>query len=79
MPYWDLLATRGLTRELEGLQGEATKLALKAENISAWSQTNDGARADLLQDLKKYAGSKPNFAQFALATAAVRSFIQVAS
>lgn len=79
MPYWDRLATRGLTRELEGLQGEATKLALKAESISAWSQTNDGARTDLLQDLKKYAGSKPNFAQFALATDAVRRFIQVAS
>lgn len=79
MPYWDRLATRGLTRELEGLQAEATKLSLKAESVKAWSQVHDGPRRELLQDLKKYTGSQPNFAQFALAADAVRKFVQAAS
>ena len=79
MPYWDRLATRGLIRELETLQGDVTKLALKTDNVSAWTRTNESARSALLQDLKKYAGSKPNFAQFALATDAVRKFAQTAS
>ena len=79
MPYWDRLATRGLTRELEALQGEVTKLALQADTVSAWLSANESARADLLQDLKKYTGSQPNFAQFALATDAVRKFVQTAS
>ena len=79
MPYWDRLATRGLTRELEALQGEVTKLALRAESFGAWSSANESARSELLQDLKKYTGSQPNFAQFALATDAVRKFVQAAS
>jgi glutamate dehydrogenase len=78
MPYWDRLATRGLTRELEALQGEVTKLALKAESVSTWTSGNESARSDLLNDLKKYAGTQPNFAQFALATDAVRKFVQTA-
>jgi len=79
MPYWDRLATRGLTRELEALQGEVTKLALQADTIEAWSSANESARSELLKDLKKYTGSQPNFAQFALATDAVRKFVQAAS
>ena len=79
MPYWDRLATRGLTRELEGLQAEATKLSLKAESVDVWSRLHDGPRRELLQDLKKYTGSQPSFAQFALAADAVRKFVQVAS
>lgn len=79
MPYWDRLATRGLNRELEALQADAAKLALKAETPGHWLKQHDGARAELLKDLKKYTGSKPSFAQFALAADAVRKFMQAAS
>ncbi len=76
MPYWDRLATRGLIGELELLQADATKLALSAQSITAWSEKFENERQLLLEDIKTFTGSKPNFAQFALATDAVRKFMQ---
>ncbi len=79
MPYWDRLATRGLMRELEQLQSEATHLALKAESPKAWTQQNRGDLRTLLQEIKTFTGTKPSFAQFALATDAVRKFMNNAA
>ncbi len=76
MPYWDRLATRGLVRELEQLQSEAARQALSADSPERWLDDRKAARKTLLSEIKMYTGSKPTFAQFALATGAVRSFMQ---
>jgi len=76
MPYWDRLATRGLIRELEHLQSEAALQALRAGSIAAWIDPHRAALKTVLRDIKTYTGSKPSFAQFALATDAVRKFMQ---
>ena len=77
MPYWDRLATRGLIRELEQLQSDATHLALQAETIKAWLSEHRDSVNSLLSEIKTFTGSKPSFAQFALATDAVRKFMQI--
>ncbi|MEO0953454.1 MAG: NAD-glutamate dehydrogenase [Pseudomonadota bacterium] len=79
MPYWDRLATRGLIGELEVLQADAAKLAIATSSVSAWAEKFDSARHALLEDIKTFTGTKPNFAQFALATDAVRKFMQTVS
>ena len=79
MPYWDRLATRGLVRELEQLQSDAAYLALQTETPTAWVDQYRTERRTLLSEIKTYTGTKPSFAQFALATDAVRKFMQVAS
>ena len=76
MPHWDRLATRGLIRELENLQSDAARAALAAEDPRSWLSEHSAARAALLADIKTYTGTKPSFAQFALATDAVRNFMQ---
>ncbi|MEO1661949.1 MAG: NAD-glutamate dehydrogenase [Pseudomonadota bacterium] len=76
MPYWDRLATRGLVRELEQLQSDAAQHALATESTAAWLEHRQAARQALLSEIKTYIGSKPTFAQFALATGAVRTFMQ---
>ena len=79
MPYWDRLATRGLVRELEQLQSDAAYLALQSDTPQAWVDQYRSGRRDLLSEIKTYTGTKPSFAQFALATDAVRKFMQLAS
>lgn len=79
MPYWDRLATRGLMRELEHLQSDAAYLALSHETPKAWTDQHRGNLRVLLQEIKTFTGSKPSFAQFALATDAVRKFMQNAA
>ncbi|MEL7539612.1 MAG: hypothetical protein AAGJ51_01810, partial [Pseudomonadota bacterium] len=79
MPYWDRLATRGLMRELEQLQSDATQLALQEESPKAWTHRHRRGLKALLQEIKTFTGSKPSFAQFALATDAVRKFMHTAS
>jgi glutamate dehydrogenase len=79
MPYWDRLATRGLTRELEILQSQAAYLALQTETPNAWIDQYRAERRDLLSQIKTYTSTKPSFAQFALATDAVRKFMQLAA
>ncbi|MHA7900862.1 MAG: NAD-glutamate dehydrogenase [Henriciella sp.] len=76
MPYWDRLATRGLIDELELLQADAAKLAMTSSSLKAWNKQFESERSDLRTEIKTYTGSKPNFAQFALATDAVRKFMQ---
>jgi len=76
MPHWDRLATRGLIRELEHLQADAAHLALGSGDPEAWLQQHAAARTTLLQEVKTYTGSKPSFAQFALAADAMRKFMQ---
>ncbi|MEL6862418.1 MAG: NAD-glutamate dehydrogenase domain-containing protein, partial [Pseudomonadota bacterium] len=76
MPHWDRLATRGLVRELEDLQSEAAILAFKEQTEQAWLDKHETARSHLLADIKTYTATKPSFAQFALATDAVRKFMQ---
>lgn len=76
MPHWDRLATRGLIRELEQLQADAAQLALASGEPETWLGQHSDARASLLTDLKTYTGSKPSFAQFALAADAMRKFMQ---
>ena len=78
MPHWDRLATRGLIRELEQLQSDAAHLSLGSGDIQAWLEQHSEARSTLLQDVKTYTGSKPSFAQFALAADAMRKFMQSA-
>jgi len=79
MPYWDRLATRGLVRELEQLQSDAAHLALQTDTPTAWVDQFRSERRALLNEIKTYTGTKPSFAQFALATDAVRKFMQVAA
>ncbi|MEM9570265.1 MAG: NAD-glutamate dehydrogenase [Pseudomonadota bacterium] len=79
MPYWDRLATRGLIRELEQLQSDATHLALELDTPKAWHAQHRGAVRTLINEIKTFTGSKPSFAQLALATDAVRKFMQQAS
>ena len=79
MPHWDRLATRGLVRELETLQSEAAILAFQEKSEQAWRDKHEAARAALLADIKTYTATKPSFAQFALATDAVRKFMQSVS
>ncbi|MEO1187504.1 MAG: NAD-glutamate dehydrogenase [Pseudomonadota bacterium] len=79
MPYWDRLATRGLIRELEQLQSDATHLALQMETPKAWTDQHRPDLRALLQEIKTFTGSKPSFAQFALATDAVRKFMHNAA
>jgi len=79
MPHWDRLATRGLIRELEHLQADTSQLALASGDPGSWLSQHGNARATLLQDLKTYTGSKPSFAQFALAADAMRKFMQTVS
>ncbi len=76
MPHWDRLATRGLIRELEQLQADAAQLALVSGDTKSWVNTHSAARSTLLSEIKTYTGSKPSFAQFALAADAVRKFMQ---
>ena len=76
MPHWDRLATRGLIRELEHLQADAAHQALASGDTKTWVQQHSDARATLLQEVKTYTGSKPSFAQFALAADAMRKFMQ---
>jgi glutamate dehydrogenase len=75
MPYWDRLATRGLIRELEQLQSDATQIALNAEAHSDWVKQHRPAISTVLKEVKTYTRTKPGFAQFALATDAVRKFM----
>ncbi|MEP1143118.1 MAG: NAD-glutamate dehydrogenase [Henriciella sp.] len=75
MPYWDRLATRGLVRELELLQADGAKLALRRGSAKAWMKDLASERSTLLADIKTFTGTKPSFAQFALATDAVRKFM----
>lgn len=77
MPYWDRLATRGLIRELEQLQSDAALSALRADSVDVWLEQNRSDRSELLKSIKTFTGSQPNFAQFALATDAVRKFMQI--
>ena len=79
MPHWDRLATRGLIRELEHLQADTSHLALESGAPDAWLSQHSAARSTLLTDLKTYTGSKPSFAQFALAADAMRKFMQTVS
>lgn len=79
MPHWDRLATRGLIRELEHLQADTSHLALESGDAKTWLSQHGDARATLLADLKTYTGSKPSFAQFALAADAMRKFMQTVS
>lgn len=79
LPYWDRLATRGLARELELLQAEGAKLALHKGTPKKWIKQLDSERTTLLADIKTYTGTKPSFAQFALATDAVRKFMLMAA
>ena len=79
MPYWDRLATRGLVRELEQLQSDAAHLALQTDTPLSWVDQFRLERRALLGEIKTYTGTKPSFAQFALATDAVRKFMQGAS
>ncbi|MEO1304162.1 MAG: hypothetical protein AAFV37_04235, partial [Pseudomonadota bacterium] len=76
LPHWDRLALRGLIRELELLQAETAVLALAAPSIEAWLEAVRSSRDTLIADLKKYTASKPSFAQFALATDSLRSFVK---
>nr|WP_083332414.1 NAD-glutamate dehydrogenase [Hyphomonas sp. Mor2] len=76
MPHWDRLATRGLIRELEHLQADATYLALTADDAESWLARHASARTILLSEIKTYTGTKPSFAQFALAADAMRKFMQ---
>ncbi|NQY12733.1 MAG: NAD-glutamate dehydrogenase [Henriciella sp.] len=79
MPYWDRLATRGLIRELEQLQSDAAQMALAMESPKAWLTQHRGDIRNLVSEIKTFTGSKPSFAQFALATDAVRKFMQNAT
>jgi glutamate dehydrogenase len=79
MPYWDRLATRGLIRELEQLQSDAAQMALALESPKTWLTQHRGDIRNLVSEIKTFTGSKPSFAQFALATDAVRKFMQNAS
>ncbi len=76
MPHWDRLALRGLIRELELLQTEVAHQALSMNSISEWTEQFAAQRNALLADIKSYTGSKPSFAQFALATDAIRGFVK---
>lgn len=76
MPHWDRLATRGLIRELEHLQADASQLALVSGDVDSWVSQHGDARSTLLSEVKTYTGSKPSFAQFALAADAMRKFMQ---
>ena len=79
MPYWDRLATRRLVRDLQQLQNEAVHAALETNDPQDWLQANAEQRKELIADLKMYTSNKPVFAQFALATTAVRSFMQAST
>ena len=79
MPYWDRLATRGLIRELEQLQSDATLIALNAGTCTDWIKLHRTAISMLLTDIRTYTRTKPSFAQFALATDAVRKFMHSVS
>ncbi|MEM9055310.1 MAG: NAD-glutamate dehydrogenase domain-containing protein, partial [Pseudomonadota bacterium] len=79
MPYWDRLATRGLIRDLEQQQSEAAALALQTSDLTTWLEQHAAAYAALLQEIKTYTGTRPSFAQFALAADAVRRFMQTAA
>lgn len=76
MPYWDRLATRRLVQDLQHLQNEAVHAALEKGEAQAWLQEVAPLRKALIADLKMYTSNKPVFAQFTLATTAVRSFMQ---
>ena len=79
MPYWDRLATRGLIRELEQLQSDAAQLALESGSVQDWVKTRKSNIKTLISEIKMFTGTHPSFAQFALATDAVRKFMQSAS
>ena len=77
MPYWDRLATRGLIRELEHLQSDAAQSALESGAVQDWLKARKPAIKTLLSEIKTFTGTHPSFAQFALATDAVRKFMQM--
>lgn len=79
MPHWDRLALRGLIRELELLQSDAAQQALAKGSVAEWMAQFETQREALLADIKTYTGTKPSFAQFALATDAIRSFVKACS
>ena len=79
MPHWDRLATRGLVRELENLQLDAALLAFSETSEQDWLDKHAAARDALLTEIKTYTATQPSFAQFALATDAVRKFMQTVS
>ena len=79
MPHWDRLATRGLIRELEHLQSDAAQLSLGSGDTQGWLDQHQTPRETLLSEIKTYTGTKPTFAQFALAADAMRKFMQTVS
>jgi len=79
MPYWDRLATRRLIRDLHLQQSHAVRLALAEGGAEDWLRENASLRRQLVADIRTFTLNKPVFAQFALATDAVRMFMQAAN
>ncbi|MEL6664458.1 MAG: hypothetical protein AAFR33_15815, partial [Pseudomonadota bacterium] len=63
----------------EQLQSDATLIALNAGTHADWVKQHRTAISMLLKEVKTYTRTKPGFAQFALATDAVRKFMHSVS
>lgn len=76
MPYWDRLATRRQMLELQALQLDAVRLALKSGGTETWLAATQGQRRALIAEMRAYTVNAAAFAQFALAADAARQFMQ---
>ncbi|MEM0985745.1 MAG: NAD-glutamate dehydrogenase [Pseudomonadota bacterium] len=77
--YWDRIATRRMVDDLVDLQTRAVRDALSAGGVEAWMADRSAEKKHLLGQLKALsAGHGWSFARFALATDAIRRFMDAA-
>ncbi len=74
--YWDRIATRRMIEDLGDLQVRATAAALSGDGVEAWLASRAEAKGLLLGQLHDLSASHTwSFSRFALATDAIRRFM----
>ncbi|MEM7766721.1 MAG: NAD-glutamate dehydrogenase [Pseudomonadota bacterium] len=74
--YWDRIATRRMIDDLATLQTRATAEALESGGADAWLASRADAKRQLVSQLREMsAGHNWSFSRFALATDAIRRFM----